>query len=69
MTNTDSKFIFKTNKNAPNYSLIIIDFENPNIWETLIPNHETDVLEWTAAVNEDFLLICYIRDVKVRKYF
>ncbi|XP_032595558.1 prolyl endopeptidase isoform X2 [Drosophila grimshawi] len=66
VTNVGSKVYFRTNKNAQNYRIIIIDFENPGEanWETLIPEHEKDVLEWVKCVNEDKLLLCYIRDVK-----
>lgn len=67
VTNVGSKVYFRTNKNAPNYRVIIIDFENPaeENWETLIPEHEKDVLDWVKCVNEDKILLCYIRDVKV----
>ncbi|EDW12323.2 prolyl endopeptidase [Drosophila mojavensis] len=66
VTNVGSKVYFRTNKNAPNYRVIIIDFENPaeENWETLIPEHEKDVLDWVKCVNEDKILLCYIRDVK-----
>lgn len=38
VTNIGSKVVFHTNRNAPNYRLIIIDLENPSEenWTTLI---------------------------------
>lgn len=66
MTNTGSKVIFRTNKNAPNYRLIVIDLEHPEEenWETLLAEDEKDVLEWATCVHEDKLIVCYMQDVK-----
>lgn len=66
IANNGTSFIFRTNKNAPNYKLIIIDVENPapESWQTLIPESEKDVLEWAEAVYDNYLAICYIQDVK-----
>ncbi|XP_033235755.1 prolyl endopeptidase [Drosophila pseudoobscura] len=66
VTNEGSKVYFRTNKLAPNYQVIIIDFEKPeeSNWKTLIAEHKTDVLDWVRCVDEDKLLVCYIRDVK-----
>jgi len=38
ITNEGSKIFFRTNKNAPNYQVIAIDFNNSaeDKWETLI---------------------------------
>lgn len=38
ITNTGSKVVFRTNKNAPNYRLIVVDFNKPTEehWTTLI---------------------------------
>ena len=36
-------------------------------WLPLVAEHEKDVLEWTACVNGDRLILCYLQDVKVRR--
>ena len=67
MTNDGPEFIFRTNKDAPNYRLIKINFEKPEPehWTTLVPEHSSDVLVWSIAAAGDKLILCYIRDVKV----
>ncbi|KAJ9587707.1 hypothetical protein L9F63_018858, partial [Diploptera punctata] len=66
VTNEGPICIFRTNKDAPNYRLIKIDFNDPKPekWSTLIPEHEKDVLVWASAANNDKLVVCYIHDVK-----
>lgn len=68
ITNNGSEFVFRTNKDAPNYRLIKIDLMRPeeSNWETLVPQHENDVLDWADCVATDKLILCYIHDVKVR---
>lgn len=68
VTNTGSKVVFRTNRNAPNYRLIVIDFNNPaeDKWQTLVAEHERDVLEYVQCVNGDKLIVEYIHDVKVK---
>uniref|UniRef100_A0A8D8QBX9 Prolyl endopeptidase n=2 Tax=Cacopsylla melanoneura TaxID=428564 RepID=A0A8D8QBX9_9HEMI len=66
ITNEGSKFIFKTNKNAPNYRLITIDFNNfaDSEWKTLIEENKDDVLDWATCVAKDKLILSYIHHVK-----
>lgn len=66
VTNTGPLVVFRTNKDAPNYRLIVIDFNQPaaDKWHTLIAEHELDVLEYVTCVHQDQLIIEYIHDVK-----
>jgi len=66
VANNGSKFIFRTNKDAPNYRLVMIDFDNPaeSNWTVLVPEHPKDVLDWAKPINNNNLVLCYIHDVK-----
>ncbi|XP_073432198.1 prolyl endopeptidase isoform X2 [Dendrobates tinctorius] len=66
ITNEGTVFTFKTNRNAPNYKLINIDFSDPgeSNWKELVPQHEKDVLEWVSCVHSKSLVLCYLHDVK-----
>eukprot|EP01127_Copromyxa_protea_P008740 TRINITY_DN2006_c0_g1_i1.p1 TRINITY_DN2006_c0_g1~~TRINITY_DN2006_c0_g1_i1.p1 ORF type:complete len:733 (-),score=177.81 TRINITY_DN2006_c0_g1_i1:54-2252(-) len=65
ITNEGSLFYFKTNLDAPLYKIICIDFENParENWRDVIPQSSKDVLSYVQCVNNDNLLVCWIRDV------
>ncbi|CAL1264787.1 unnamed protein product [Larinioides sclopetarius] len=64
--NEGSLFTIHTDKDAPLYRLITIDFENPDEanWKVIIPEDAKNVLDWTLCINKDKLLVCYIEDVK-----
>lgn len=66
MTNTGCLVIFRTNKDAPNYRLVSINFNKPEEknWTTLIEEHASDVLDWAYCSNGDKLILGYIHDVK-----
>ncbi|XP_065166170.1 prolyl endopeptidase-like isoform X2 [Atheta coriaria] len=66
ITNNDTKFYFHTNKDAQNNRIIVIDFNKPakENWQNLIPEDPKDVLDWGKPINNDKLVLCYLRDVK-----
>lgn len=66
VTNEGKIFIFHTNKGAQNYRLVKINIDDcsQEAWETLVPEHEKDVLSWSVCVAQDKLVLCYIHDVK-----
>lgn len=68
VTNVGKKFLFRTNINAQNYKIIVVDIDNyaKSNWTDLIPEHRKDVLEWAQVINNDMLVVCYLHDVKVR---
>lgn len=65
ITNEGSLFYFLTNKSAPNFRLIAIDFENyaESNWQTIIAE-SSNVLNWASCVNKDKLVCHFMEDVK-----
>uniref|UniRef100_A0A673K0L0 Prolyl endopeptidase n=1 Tax=Sinocyclocheilus rhinocerous TaxID=307959 RepID=A0A673K0L0_9TELE len=66
ITNEGTVFTLRTNLDAPRYRLITIDLQKPEQthWKTLIPQHEKDVLGFVECVNQRYLLVNYVHDVK-----
>nr|CAI5864187.1 unnamed protein product [Callosobruchus analis] len=63
--NIGSQFFFRTNKNAKNYKIITIDFNDVNgQWIDVIPEHPKNVLYWAYVVNTNKLVVCHLADVK-----
>ena len=65
ITNDDNLFYFRTNKNSSNFRVARMDIHNPNVanWVDIVPEHEKDVLDSAHCVDNDKLVIIYIRDV------
>ncbi|GFO10341.1 prolyl endopeptidase [Plakobranchus ocellatus] len=70
VTNEGTVFTFKTNQNALNYKIINIDISKPEKehWVELVPEDPEAVLEYTLCVNNDKLILIYLRDVKNEMY-
>ncbi|XP_023687820.1 prolyl endopeptidase-like [Paramormyrops kingsleyae] len=66
ITNEGSVFTFRTNLQAPRYRVINIDLQKPepDNWRSLIPQHDKDVLGFVSCINQNFLLVNYMHDVK-----
>lgn len=64
VTNDGRSFTFQTNRAAPRSKLARVDLDAPEAWADLVPQSDTDVLEWARCVRKDLLLVCYLHDVK-----
>ncbi|KAK3799956.1 hypothetical protein RRG08_002372 [Elysia crispata] len=66
ITNEGTMFTFKTNLNALNYKIINIDLSKPEPenWVELVSEDKDAVLEYALCVNQDKLILIYLRDVK-----
>lgn len=66
ITNEGSIFYFRTNKGAPNYRVVAIDFNSPAEanWKTFIEEHPKNVLDWVYSCNSKKLALHYMEDVK-----
>jgi prolyl oligopeptidase len=64
ITNTGSLFYFQTNADAPLKKIICIDIENPSQRREILPQHETDPLQYVVPVNKNFLVACYTHNVQ-----
>ena len=63
--NIGSEIYMRTNHDAPRYKLVKIDANNPSVenWQTVIPEHEKDVLQGVSIVDNK-LITNYLEDVK-----
>ncbi|XP_056598190.1 prolyl endopeptidase-like [Triplophysa dalaica] len=66
ITNEGTVFTLRTNLDAPRYRLINVDLQKPEQthWRSLIPQHLKDVLGFVECVNQRYLLVNYLHDVK-----
>lgn len=66
ITNEESIFYFRTNKDAPNHRIIAIDFNNyeEKNWKVLIDQHPKNVLDAVIPVDGDKIVCHYMVDVK-----
>lgn len=63
---SDGEVVYaRTNKSAPNFRVVKfhLDKVDPASWTDVIPENEKDVLDWCHCVNQDVLVVCYLRDV------
>ncbi len=66
--NVGDKFLFRTNKNAPNYKLISVDPKNPaeKNWRVVIPETENPIR--SVSYIDGKLIVSYLKDANTRVY-
>ncbi|KAK9846596.1 hypothetical protein WJX81_007362 [Elliptochloris bilobata] len=66
VANEGSVFTFHTNLHAPRYRVIRTDVsrrEKATVWEEIVPEHPTDLLQWGVALKGGVLVAGYLHDV------
>lgn len=63
VANDGDTFYFHTNKDRPNYGIIKLDLAKPDEWLDVVAEDKKNVLEWAYCVNEDKLILAYLKDV------
>ncbi len=66
--NIGDKFLFNTNKNAPNGKLVLVDPKNPaeENWETVIPETENPVR--SVSYVDGKIIISYLKDANTKVF-
>jgi prolyl oligopeptidase len=64
VTNTGPLFYFQTNLDAPLKKVICIDVNNPTVRAEILPQHETNPLQFVSAINQVHLVACYTQNVQ-----
>jgi len=66
ITNDGEDFVFLTNKDSPNWKLIVINLKKPKQeeWRDLVPHHPERVLEWVQPIHGDKMLCVVMDNVK-----
>lgn len=68
VTNDGETVYAVTNKDSPNYRVVKFSLRDvdPKSWVDVVPENPKDVLEWVRCVNENVLVLGYLRDVTSR---
>jgi len=71
IANDGTKFYFTTNKDAPQYKLVQVDIAHPpeqRVFKDVIPEDKDAHLDDVMAVNQDYFVVKYKRNVKDEIY-